>query len=70
MAAGVRVILATGKARPAAIQALSKVGLVGEGLVVSLKGPGIFLQGLAVHGTDGTQLTGENTFTRESSRKV
>lgn len=33
---------------------------VGDGLVVSSKGPGIFLQGLAVHGKDGTLLPGEN----------
>lgn len=31
----------------------------GEGLVVSSKGPGIFLQGLAVHGKDGALLPGE-----------
>lgn len=30
----------------------------GEGLVVSSKGPGIFLQGLAVHGNNGRLLPG------------
>jgi hypothetical protein len=42
---GVTVFLATGKARPAAIRAMEAVGLAGEGLVVSSKGPGVFLQG-------------------------
>ena len=31
---------------------------VGEGLVVWKEGPGLFLQGLAVHGYDGTLLEG------------
>ena len=53
---GVRVILATGKARPAAIQACEKVGLVGQHLLVSTSSPGIFLQGLAVHGPRGESL--------------
>jgi hypothetical protein len=35
------------------------LGCAGEGLVVSSKGPGIFLQGLAVHGKNGTLLPGE-----------
>lgn len=30
----------------------------GDGLVVSPRGPGIFLQGLAVHGADGSALPG------------
>lgn len=55
---GVTVILATGKARPAAMAAMRKVGLCGEGLVVSTKGPGIFLQGLAVHGKLGNLIAG------------
>ncbi|KAG1675313.1 hypothetical protein FOA52_015987 [Chlamydomonas sp. UWO 241] len=44
IAAGVSVILATGKARPAALAAATVAGLAGEGLLVSAKGPGIFLQ--------------------------
>lgn len=31
----------------------------GDGLVVSSKGPGLFLQGLAVHGKDGRLLPGK-----------
>ena len=59
LATGVGVCLATGKARPAALAAMRSVGLEGEGLVVSKNGPGLFLQGLAVHGFDGTLLEGQ-----------
>lgn len=59
LARGVMVMLATGKARPAAIKAMQAVGLAGPGLVVSTQGPGIFLQGLAVYGSSGDMLTGE-----------
>ena len=52
-----RVILATGKARPAALAACADAGLAGDGLLVSRSGPGVFLQGLAVHGHDGRQLS-------------
>ncbi|GBF97297.1 hypothetical protein Rsub_09988 [Raphidocelis subcapitata] len=54
---GTRVVLATGKARPAAVTACAAAGLAGEGLLVSRSGPGVFLQGLAVHGRDGSQLS-------------
>eukprot|EP00271_Cylindrocystis_brebissonii_P014287 TRINITY_DN3559_c0_g1_i1.p1 TRINITY_DN3559_c0_g1~~TRINITY_DN3559_c0_g1_i1.p1 ORF type:complete len:759 (-),score=98.35 TRINITY_DN3559_c0_g1_i1:657-2864(-) len=54
-ARGVTVVIATGKARPAAMSALSTVGLVGTGPreVVSLESPGVFLQGLRVYGREG-----------------
>jgi hydroxymethylpyrimidine pyrophosphatase-like HAD family hydrolase len=55
---GVTVMLATGKARPAAVAALKKVNLVGDGLVVGSGTPGIFLQGLAVHGIGGELIAG------------
>lgn len=55
---GVTVMLATGKARPAAMAALRKVKLAGDGLVVGMGTPGIFLQGLAVHGTGGQLIAG------------
>lgn len=55
---GVRVMLATGKARPAAQAALASVGLAGNGLVVGPNHPGIFLQGLAVHCYRGTVIAG------------
>ncbi len=51
-------MLATGKARPAAMAAMQKVGLVGDGLVVGLNNPGLFLQGLAVHGFNGDLIGG------------
>mmetsp|Transcript_27098 Transcript_27098/g.73240 ORF Transcript_27098/g.73240 Transcript_27098/m.73240 type:complete len:273 (+) Transcript_27098:348-1166(+) len=56
-AAGVRVVLATGKARPAAIRAADMAGLAGDNLLVSTRTPGIFLQGLAVHDSQGQQLS-------------
>lgn len=56
-AAGVRVLLATGKARPAAIAAAARAGLEGDSLLVSCNSPGVFLQGLAVHGHGGVQLS-------------
>jgi predicted mannosyl-3-phosphoglycerate phosphatase (HAD superfamily) len=43
-AAGVNVILATGKARPAAIAAARKAKLEGDALLVSHSRPGVFLQ--------------------------
>jgi len=58
--ANVRVILATGKARPAAMVALERVGLAGSGLVVSNEQPGVFLQGLAVYGSSGELLDSDS----------
>lgn len=56
---GVRVILATGKARPAAMKALENVGLAGDEYnIVGVKTPGIFLQGLQVYGMNGCVLGG------------
>jgi hypothetical protein len=46
-------MLATGKARPAAVRAMEAVGLAGAGGVVGLKHPGVFLQGLASYGVGG-----------------
>lgn len=69
LAAGVTVMLATGKARPAAIAAMQRVGLAGDGLVVSPNHPGLFLQGLAVHGMDGT-LVGGGTLPPEIVRSA
>ena len=43
----------------------------GDGLVISTRGPGLFLQGLAVHGRDGTllegTLLGSDTWSRPDS---
>ena len=126
LAKGVTVCLATGKARPAAMAAMSAVGLAGahhaeavvrlpcqtgldaeaapllaglqrhiwrpacnvmphimlrglvtgsldragEGLVVSNSGPGIFLQGLAVHGRNGELLPGDPTIQTPDTHSV
>jgi hydroxymethylpyrimidine pyrophosphatase-like HAD family hydrolase len=43
-ASGVQVILATGKARPAAIAAARKAHLEGDTLLASHRRPGVFLQ--------------------------
>ena len=51
---GVMVILATGKARTSALLACEKSGI---GHMFSTKSPGIFIQGLLVHGPDGEILS-------------
>lgn len=51
--AGVTVVIATGKTRPAAMAALAPVGLAGEGGLLSESTPGVFLQGLQVFGQKG-----------------
>ncbi|KAG2488445.1 hypothetical protein HYH03_012952 [Edaphochlamys debaryana] len=56
-AAGVTVVAATGKARPAALAAAAAAGLAEPGLLVWPEGPGVFLQGLAVHGRGGRALS-------------
>lgn len=52
-ARGVTIVIATGKARPAALSALEPVGLLGQDGVVTLQSPGVFLQGLRVYGKEG-----------------
>jgi len=54
---GVVVIVATGKARPAARRALATAGLDGPGLVTGADSIGVFLQGLDVRGPCGVVLT-------------
>ena len=51
MALGVEVVVATGKARPAAIKAAATQGL--DGIIVGKNTPGVFLQGLEVYGRGG-----------------
>eukprot|EP00241_Pyramimonas_parkeae_P002343 CAMPEP_0114241078 /NCGR_PEP_ID=MMETSP0058-20121206/9445_1 /TAXON_ID=36894 /ORGANISM="Pyramimonas parkeae, CCMP726" /LENGTH=529 /DNA_ID=CAMNT_0001353589 /DNA_START=221 /DNA_END=1810 /DNA_ORIENTATION=+ len=55
-AAGVRVFVATGKARPAAVKACTPAALVGDGGIVGPSTPGVFLQGLNVYGEGGCVL--------------
>ncbi|XP_048495717.1 endoribonuclease YBEY, chloroplastic [Beta vulgaris subsp. vulgaris] len=53
---GVQVVIATGKARPGAINVLKTVDLVGRDGVVSESSPGVFLQGLLVYGIQGREI--------------
>lgn len=55
---GVRIFVATGKARPAAEAALSRVGLAGSGLLVDPSGPGVYIQGLVTYGLEGKLVAG------------
>eukprot|EP00892_Ulva_mutabilis_P006781 jgi/Ulvmu1/4475/UM002_0200.1 len=55
---GLTVMLATGKARTAAISACSSAGLAGKSGIVHDSGPGVFLQGLATYGPSGEPLRG------------
>ncbi|KAH7284049.1 hypothetical protein KP509_34G037700 [Ceratopteris richardii] len=50
---GIKVVIATGKTRPAVITACQSVGLVGETGVISNASPGVFVQGLLVYGQHG-----------------
>ncbi|KAG0492159.1 hypothetical protein HPP92_005557 [Vanilla planifolia] len=56
LARGVKIIIATGKTRPAVISALKMVGLAGKNGVASEVSPGIFLQGLLVYGRNGGEI--------------
>lgn len=57
---GVKIMIATGKTRPAAISALELVDLAGEGGVISKFSPGVFLQGLLVYGKQGLEIYNRN----------
>ncbi|XP_074286961.1 endoribonuclease YBEY, chloroplastic isoform X2 [Silene latifolia] len=60
MSRGVQVIIATGKARPGAINALKTVDLVGINGVLSESSPGVFLQGLLIYGRQGREIFRRN----------
>ncbi|KAK9136152.1 hypothetical protein Syun_015482 [Stephania yunnanensis] len=60
MSRGVQVVIATGKARPAAITALRMVDLAGKDGVMSESSPGVFLQGLLVYGRQGREICRRN----------
>jgi len=53
-ARGVRVLIATGKARPGAVAALRASGLSAAGGICTLQGPGVFLNGVLVYDAAGT----------------
>ncbi|KAM0863528.1 hypothetical protein ACQ4PT_044543 [Festuca glaucescens] len=53
---GVNIVIATGKTRPAVIDALNVVDLSGRTGIASESSPGIFLQGLLVYGLGGREI--------------
>ncbi|KAF3788729.1 Endoribonuclease [Nymphaea thermarum] len=57
---GVKVVIATGKTRPAVINALKTVDLVGKNGVASEFSSGVFLQGLLVYGMQGREIYRRN----------
>ncbi|KAL8109945.1 endoribonuclease YBEY, chloroplastic isoform X1 [Apium graveolens] len=57
---GVRVVIATGKTRPAVISLLKMVDLAGDGGIVSDSSPGVFVQGLLVYGRQGREICRRN----------
>ncbi|KAL5783347.1 hypothetical protein ACOSP7_008376 [Xanthoceras sorbifolium] len=57
---GVKVVIATGKARPAAINVLKMVDLAGRDGIISESSPGVFLQGLLVYGRQGREIFRRN----------
>ncbi|XP_021776420.1 uncharacterized protein LOC110740241 [Chenopodium quinoa] len=57
---GVQVVIATGKARPGAIDVLKTADLVGRDGIVSESSPGVFLQGLLVYGIQGREIFRRN----------
>ncbi|CAI9093588.1 OLC1v1029129C1 [Oldenlandia corymbosa var. corymbosa] len=60
MSRGVKVIIATGKTRPAVIRLLRTVDLAGKDGVISEFSPGVFLQGLLVYGRQGREIYRRN----------
>lgn len=60
MSRGVKVVIATGKARPAVISILKMVDLAGKDGIVSEFSPGVFLQGLLVYGRQGREIFRRN----------
>lgn len=60
MSRGVKVVIATGKARPAVIESLKMVDLAGKDGIVSEFSPGVFLQGLIVYGRQGQEIFRRN----------
>ncbi|KAJ4708127.1 haloacid dehalogenase-like hydrolase family protein [Melia azedarach] len=57
---GVKVVIATGKTRPAAINILRTVDLAGRDGIISEFSPGVFLQGLLVYGRQGREIFRRN----------
>ncbi|KAG9154106.1 hypothetical protein Leryth_000582 [Lithospermum erythrorhizon] len=57
---GVKVVIATGKTRPAVLNLLKMVDLVGKDGIMSESAPGVFLQGLLVYGRQGREIFRSN----------
>ncbi|TKY55945.1 metalloendopeptidase protein [Spatholobus suberectus] len=57
---GVKIVIATGKARPAVIDIFKMVDLSGKDGIVSEFSPGVFLQGLLVYGRQGREIFRSN----------
>ncbi|XP_020593935.1 uncharacterized protein LOC110034042 isoform X2 [Phalaenopsis equestris] len=57
---GVRIVIATGKSRPAVISAFKTANLAGKGGIVNESSPGVFLQGLLVYGRQGREICRRN----------
>lgn len=66
---GLKVVVATGKTRPAVISALKKVDLVGRDGIISEFAPGVFIQGLLIHGRQGREIFRSN-LDRDFCREV
>ncbi|CAK8570205.1 unnamed protein product [Lathyrus sativus] len=59
-ARGVKIVIATGKARPAVIDIFKSVDLAGKDGIVSEFSPGVFVQGLLVYGRQGREIYRSN----------
>ncbi|KAK1408146.1 hypothetical protein QVD17_39780 [Tagetes erecta] len=57
---GVKVVIATGKTRPAVLTLLKTVDLAGRDGIASEYSPGVFIQGLLVYGTQGREIHRRN----------
>ncbi|KAJ7965915.1 haloacid dehalogenase-like hydrolase family protein [Quillaja saponaria] len=57
---GVKIVIATGKTRPAVISALKMVDLAGKDGIASELSPGVFVQGLLVYGRQGREIFRRN----------
>ncbi|CAI9757082.1 unnamed protein product [Fraxinus pennsylvanica] len=57
---GVKVVIATGKTRPAVINILKMVDLAGKDGIASELSPGVFVQGLLVYGRQGREIFRRN----------
>ncbi|XP_042037600.1 endoribonuclease YBEY, chloroplastic-like [Salvia splendens] len=57
---GVKVVIATGKSRPAVMSIFKKAGLAGKDGIISELSPGVFVQGLLVYGRQGREIFRKN----------